>query len=76
MDRRTMQYPPPRPRHVNPVLVLELDDVELVEESRERGWRGHRFPPAMSDLELSQLVDQCTSELCDLGAYRYSAYAG
>ncbi len=80
MDRRTMQYQAPRARRANPVLVLEIDDVELLEEPREvtraRPWRGHRFPPAISDRELSQLVDECTSELCQLGAYQYGAYTG
>ena len=76
MDRRTMQYPTHRPRHANPVVVLELDDVELVEEPRDRRWRAHRFPPAISDWELSQLVDECTSELCQLSAYQYGAYTG
>lgn len=76
MDRRTMQTQAPRARRSNPVLVLEIEDVELVEEPVARGWRGHRYPPAISDWQLSQLVDECTSELCELGAYRYSAYAG
>ena len=78
MDQRTMQYSTHRPRHANPIVVLEIDDVELVEvveESTPRGWRGHRFPPAISDWELSRLVDECTSELCQLGAHRYGAYA-
>lgn len=76
MDQRTMQYQAPRARRSNPVLVLEIDDVELLDEPTRSGRRGHRFPPAISDWELSQLVDECTSELCQLGAYRYSAYAG
>lgn len=76
MDGRTMRYQAPRARRATPVLVLEMEDVEWVEELADKRSRGHRFPPAMSDWELSQLVDACTSELCQLGAYPYGAYTG
>lgn len=79
MDRRTMPYGSPRPRHASPVVVLDLDDVELVEETYRRAMtrapqpvvrasqpRAHRYPPAMSDRELRRLVDECTEELCQL----------
>lgn len=77
MDRRTTHdQEAPRALRSNAVLVLEIDDVELLDEPADGGRRGHRFPPAISDWELSLLVDECTSELCRLGAYQYSAYAG
>lgn len=76
MNLQTTQYQAPRARRSNPVLVLEMDDLELVDEPARAGWRGQRFPPAISDSELTQLVDACTSELCQLGAYQYVAYTG
>ena len=72
MDRRTLTYRSPRPRHPNPVVVLEIDDVELVEDTYRRSSPrraspvGHRYPPAITDRELSRLVDECTEELCSL----------
>lgn len=78
MDERTTQYQPPLPRHANPVVVLELRDLELVEASPHGGGDDHGFPPAISDHELSQLVEECTYELCQLGygygSYRYGSY--
>lgn len=79
MDRRTLTYGSPRPRPVSPVEVLEIDDFELVEEPYRHpaSWRaspaGYRYPPAITDRELSRLVDECTEELCSLdrrGGYR------
>lgn len=52
----------PRRTYANPVVMLELDDVELVEDTACR----HRYPPAITDRELSRLVDECTEELCSL----------
>ena len=76
MNLQTTQYQPPRARRSNPVMVLELDDLELLDEPVREGWRGHRFPPAISDSELSQLVDACTSELCQRETYQYIAFTG
>ena len=60
-----------RPRHASPVVMLELDDLELVEETYRRAPKGRRtkavqrrYPPAITDRELSRLVDECTAELC------------
>ena len=75
MDPITMLYQPHFPCHANSTVALDLGDLELMEEPLQRG-RGDRFPPPISDWELSQLVDQCTSELCQLGAYQYGAYTG
>lgn len=77
MDRRRMQTR--RPRHASPVVMLELDDLELIEETARRAPqrrakpRARRYPPAMSDRELRRLVDECTEELCSLGyrGYRF-----
>lgn len=59
-----------------PVVVLELndEDFELVDELPS--WRARRYPPAISDGELSRLVEECTAEIC-LHAYdlRYGSYA-
>ena len=72
MDRRTMRYRTPRPRPVSPVVMLDVDDLELVEETqrRARSYR-RRYPPAISDRELSRLVDECTAELCLLAYERF-----
>lgn len=59
--------------------MLELDDLELIEETARRAPqrrakpRARRYPPAMSDRELRRLVDECTEELCSLGyrGYRF-----
>ncbi len=75
-DAITMQYRAPLQGHANPVVVLDVGDVELIEESVDQGGDEHGFPPAISDWELIQLVDECTSELCQLEAYRYGAYTG
>lgn len=75
-DQITMQYQAPLHGAANRVVVLQLGDLELVEESADGGEGGHGFPPAISDRELSQLVDECTSELCQLGMYGYGAYTG
>ena len=74
MKRRTMQYGEPRAQGADPVLVLELDDVELVEETFHRRHRHERYPPAMSDHELRQLVDVCTFELCQHAGYGYGSH--
>ncbi len=56
------------------MLELEDDDFELVEEQRD--WHCGGYPPAISDRELSRLVDECTAELCDFdrvyGGYGYA----
>lgn len=68
-----------RPRHASPIVVLELDDLEVIEETARRApqrcamQRTYRYPPAMSDRELRRLVDECTEELCSFGyrSYRF-----
>jgi|GEM_PF-2518562 len=52
--------------------MLDVDDLELVEETqrRARSYR-RRYPPAISDRELSRLVDECTAELCLLAYERF-----
>ncbi len=75
MDHVTMQYRAPIGRHGDPIVVLDAAEVELIEESIHRVGCVDRFPPAISDWELSRLVDECTWELCQLGKYRYGRYA-
>ncbi len=84
-----MRYGSTRPRHASPVVVLDLDDVELLEETCRRAVRrsprpmartrpqpkGDRYPPAISDRELRRLVDECTEELCLLGYRNYQRMA-
>ncbi len=66
-----------RPRYASPIVVLELDDLEVIEEPAGRaaqsvGMPGtRRYPPAMSDRELRRLVDECTEELCRFGYRGY-----
>ena len=55
-------------------MALELDDLELVEDTYRRGRVGRRYPPAISDRELSRLVDECTEELCSFD--RRNGYRG
>ena len=77
MDPRRMQTR--RPRHASPIVVLELDDLERIEETARRApvrrarSMPSRYPPAMTDRELRRLVDECTEELCSLGyrSYRF-----
>jgi hypothetical protein len=74
-----MRYGSLRPRQA-PVVVLDLEDVELLEETRRRAvgrrLREHDlYPPAISDRELRRLVDECTEELCLLAYRRFDRTA-